>query len=96
LIGDSAENEAPIWFQVIVLEKLAASLKRQVSPVHEIFVKGIALSIDIVNSVAIFAINNKQHVWQRIRGVGVVSHRERIEFGLRFNRAERARRLGLR
>jgi hypothetical protein len=62
LIGNRAENEAPVWFQIVILEKLAATLKGQIGSVHEVFVKGIALRVDVVDFVSVLAVDDKQDV----------------------------------
>jgi len=77
------QDEPAIRFQIIVFEKFLPALKRQISAVDEIFVKLVELGVDIVNAVLVLAVDDKQHVRQRIRCVRIVDDRKRIKQGLR-------------
>jgi hypothetical protein len=83
LVGDSAEDEPAVWLQVVVLKKLSSTLERQVSAVHEIFVKAVTLCVDVIDLVSILPVDNKQNVWQRVRSVCVVSDCKGVELLLR-------------
>ncbi len=72
LISECAENEAPVRFQIIVDEKLAAAFERQVIAVNEIFVKAVALFVDVVDFVVVLAIDHNHHVRQGVRRVRIV------------------------
>ena len=43
LIGNCAEQKAPITFQIVVLEEFPPAFEREIIRVDEIFVKGISL-----------------------------------------------------
>jgi hypothetical protein len=91
LIGNGAENEAPVRFQIIVLEKFLAAFKRQIGAVDEVLVKLVELGIDVIDPVLALSINHEQQVRQCIRRVRVVSNSQDIELGARTNCRNRTR-----
>src|SRR5437660_10673694 len=47
LVGDRAHDKTAIRLEVIVLEKFLATLERKISAIDEVFVKLVALGVDI-------------------------------------------------
>ena len=76
LISNGAEDEASIGFEIVVLEKLSAALEREIGAVDEVFVKAVALLVDVIDLVAVFAINHEQHVGESIWRVRVIGEGE--------------------
>ena len=62
LICECAEDEATIRFDVVVYEKLLAAFEREISAVDEVFVEAVALFVDVVDLVAVFAIDHDHDV----------------------------------
>ena len=60
-------------FEIVVYEKLAAAFEREIGAVNEVFVKAVALLVDVVDLVVVFAIDHKHHVRQGEGRVCVVS-----------------------
>ena len=89
LIGERAEDEAAVWLQIVVLKKLAPAFERKISAVDEVFVKAVALLVDVVDLVVVFAIDNKHHVWQSVGRVGIVGDCERVKLRLRIDGRQR-------
>src|SRR5215467_1233793 len=83
LIGDSAENKTPVGLQIVVVEELLTSFEGKISPVNEVFMKSITLGIDVIDLVAVLAINYEQSVGQGVRRVGVVGDGNRVELCFR-------------
>jgi len=72
LIGERAEYEAPVWLDVIVLEKLTSAFEGEISTVDEVFVEAVTLLVDVVDLVAVFAIDDEHYVWECVRCVRVI------------------------
>ena len=71
LVSDGAHDEAAVGLQIVVLKKLLAALKRQVSAVDEIFVEAITLRVDVIDFILVAPINNEQHMRQRVARISV-------------------------
>src|SRR6185503_17563190 len=85
LISECAENETAIDADVVVVEEVTPALERQVRTVHEVFVEAIILPIDVVDLVAVLAIDHDQDVRQSVRSIGVVNECHAVKLCLRFN-----------
>ena len=88
LISDSPENESPVGFQIIILEKHLTALERQISAVHKILVKLVEFGVDVINAILVLSIDHEQNMRQSVRRVGVVNHGECVEVLLRANRGD--------
>ena len=57
--------------------------------------KGIALGVDVIDFVLVFAVDNEKNVWQRVGRVRIVGDGERVKLLLRADCRKRTRRFGL-
>ena len=73
LVSERAENEAPVELDVVVYEKFLAAFEREIGAVDEVFVETVALFVDVVDLVAVFAIDDDHYVREGVGSVGVVS-----------------------
>ena len=85
LIANRAHDETTVRLQIVILKKHLTTFQREISAVHEVFVKGVALRVDVIDAIAVLSVNNEQHVRQRVRRIWIIDDRERIEFGARVD-----------
>jgi hypothetical protein len=91
LIREGAEDEAPVRLEVVVVKKLLATFEREVCTVDEVFMKFVALLVDVIDLISVFSIDHKEYVREGVGSVGVIGDRERVELRLRGDRRQRLR-----
>src|SRR2546423_6970860 len=83
LVSDGAEQEAALGFQIVVLVKRPPALKREIRGVDEIFVKGEAFRVDVVNAVMVAPIDDEHQVRQGVETPAIIDARQAVEITAR-------------
>src|SRR5215510_13769573 len=69
----------------MVNKEFAPALEREISAIDEVFVKAVALLVDVVDLVVVFAIDHDHDVRQRVRSVRIVRDGDPVKVSLRLD-----------